>query len=315
MYNVKEVVANKPSRFTAGHRMCAGCGAPAVARMVLRAVNENDHVVVSNATGCMEVSTCIYPYTAWTDSYIHTAFESASAAESGAEAAYKSLKKQGKLPEDQNTKFIVFGGDGGTYDIGIQSLSGAMERGHDMTYVCNDNGAYMNTGIQRSSATPRFADTTTSPAGSVIPGKIQPRKDLTEIMAAHHLPYVAQTAAVANFMDLYNKAEKAINMEGAKFLNILAPCPRGWGYATEDLMKINKLAVDTCYWPMYEVENGVYHITYKPANKLPVEEFLKPQKRFRHIFKPGNEWMIEEIQKEVDLRWNELLAKEEMTNR
>ncbi len=315
MYNVKEVVANKPSRFTAGHRMCAGCGAPAVARMILRAVDENDHVVVSNATGCMEVSTCIYPYTAWTDSYIHTAFESASAAESGVEAAYKSLKKQGKLPQDQNTKFIVFGGDGGTYDIGIQSLSGAMERGHDMTYVCYDNGAYMNTGIQRSSATPRFADTTTSPAGSVIPGKMQPRKDLTEIMAAHHLPYVAQTAAITNFQDLYTKAEKAINTEGAKFLNVLAPCPRGWGYATEDLMKINKLAVDTCWWPLYEVENGVYHITYKPANKLPIEEFLKLQKRFKHLFKPGNEWMIEELQKEVDLRWNELLAKEEMTNK
>lgn len=315
MYNVKEIVANKPSRFTSGHRMCAGCGAPAVARMILRAVNENDHVVVSNATGCMEVSTCIYPYTAWTDSYIHTAFESASAAESGVEAAYKSLKKQGKLPEDENTKFIVFGGDGGTYDIGIQSLSGAMERGHDMTYICYDNGAYMNTGIQRSSATPRFADTTTSPAGSVIPGKMQPRKDLTEIMVAHHLPYVAQTAAVANFKDLYEKAEKAINIKGGKFLNVLAPCPRGWGYATEDLMKINKLAVDTCWWPLYEVENGVYHITYKPAKKLPVEEFLKPQKRFKHLFKPGNEWMIEELQKETDLRWNELLAKEEMTNK
>ena len=315
MYNVKEVVANKPSRFTSGHRMCAGCGAPAVARMVLRAVNENDHVVVSNATGCMEVSTCIYPYTAWTDSYIHTAFESASATESGVEAAYKSLKKQGKLPEDENTKFIVFGGDGGTYDIGIQSLSGAMERGHDMTYVCYDNGAYMNTGIQRSSATPRFADTTTSPAGSVIPGKMQPRKDLTEIMSAHHLPYVAQTAAVGNFKDLYEKAEKAINIKGGKFLNVLAPCPRGWGYATEDLMLINKLAVETCWWPLYEVENGVYHITYKPANKLPVEEFLKPQKRFKHLFKSGNEWMIEELQKETDLRWNELLAKEEMTNK
>ena len=315
MYNVKEVVANKPSRFTSGHRMCAGCGAPAVARMILRAANEDDHIVVSNATGCMEVSTCIYPYTAWTDSYIHTAFESASAAESGAEAAYKSLKKQGKLPEDLNVKFVVFGGDGGTYDIGIQSLSGAMERGHDMLYVCYDNGAYMNTGIQRSSATPRFADTTTSPAGSVIPGKQQPRKDLTEIMCAHHIPYVAQTAAYLNFKDLYEKAEKAFSITGGKFLNVLAPCPRGWGYNTEDLMQINKLAVETCYWPLYEVENGVYHITYKPTNKLPVEEFLKVQKRFRHLFKPGNEWMIEELQKEVDQRWNELLAKEEMTNK
>ena len=315
MYNVKEIVANRPSRFSEGHRMCAGCGAPPVARMILRAVKPEDHVVVANATGCMEVSTCIYPYTSWTDSYIHTAFECAASTESGVEAAYKSLKKQGKLPEDENTKFICFGGDGGTYDIGIQSLSGAMERGHDMTYVCYDNGAYMNTGIQRSSATPQFADTTTSPAGTVIPGKMQVRKDLTEIMVAHHLPYVAQTAAYMNFKDLYEKAEKAIYTKGAKFLNVLSPCPRGWGYPTEDLMKLNKLAVETCYWPMYEVENGVYHITYKPAKKLPVEEFLKPQKRFKHMLKPGNEWMIEKFQEEVDKRWNELLAKEEMTNK
>ena len=315
MYNVKEIVANKPSRFSAGHRMCAGCGAPPVARMILRAVKPEDHVVISNATGCMEVSTCIYPYTSWTDSYIHTAFECTAATASGAEAAYKALKKQGKIPENEDTKFICFGGDGGTYDIGIQALSGTMERGHDMTYVCYDNGAYMNTGIQRSSATPQFADTTTSPAGTVIPGKMQVRKDLTEIMASHHLPYVAQTAAYLNFKDLYEKAEKAIYTKGAKFLNVLAPCPRGWGYPTEDLMKLNKLAVDTCYWPLYEVEDGVYHITYKPAKKLPVEEFLKPQKRFKHMFKPGNEWMIEKFQEEVDKRWNELLAKEEMTNK
>ena len=315
MYNVKEIVANKPSRFSAGHRMCAGCGAPPVARMILRAVKPEDHVVISNATGCMEVSTCIYPYTSWTDSYIHTAFECTAATASGAEAAYKVLKKQGKIPENEDTKFICFGGDGGTYDIGIQALSGAMERGHDMTYVCYDNGAYMNTGIQRSSATPQFADTTTSPAGTVIPGKMQVRKDLTEIMASHHLPYVAQTAAYLNFKDLYEKAEKAIYTKGAKFLNVLAPCPRGWGYPTEDLMKLNKLAVDTCYWPLYEVKDGVYHITYKPAKKLPVEEFLKPQKRFKHMFKPGNEWMIEKFQEEVDKRWEELLAKEEMTNK
>ena len=315
MYNIKEVVANRRSRFTAGHRMCAGCGAPPIARMVLRAVKPEDKVVVSNATGCMEVSSFIYPYTAWTDSYIHTAFESASAAESGVEAAYKSLKRQGKIPQDQTTKFIIFGGDGGTYDIGIQSLSGAMERGHDLTYVCYDNGAYMNTGIQRSSATPRFADTTTSPAGSVIPGKMQQRKDLTEILVAHHIPYVAQTAAYMNFKDLYEKAEKAIYTEGASFLNVLSPCPRGWAYPTEDLMEINKLAVETCYWPLYEVENGVYHITYKPAKKLPIEEFLRPQKRFKHMFKEGNEWMIEEFQKAVNKQWEDLLLKEEMTNK
>ena len=314
-YNVKEIVAEKPSRFTSGHRMCAGCGAPVVTRMILRALKKEDHAVIANATGCMEVSSFIYPYTSWTDSFIHTAFECAAATCSGAEAAYKSLKKQGKLPENENTKFIAFGGDGGTYDIGIQSLSGAMERGHDMTYVCYDNGAYMNTGIQRSSATPRFADTTTSPAGSVIPGKMQSRKDLTEIMEAHHLPYVAQTAAYLNLKDLYEKSEKAIYTEGPTFLNVLAPCPRGWGYPTEDLMTINKLAVETCYWPLYEIENGKYKITYKPVKKLPIEEFLKPQKRFKHMFKPGNEWMIEEFQKEVDKRWEALLKLEEMSNK
>lgn len=314
-YNMKEIVAEKTSRFTSGHRMCAGCGAPPVARMILRALKSEDHAVISNATGCMEVSSFIYPYTSWTDSYIHTAFECAAATLSGAEAAYKAMKKQGKLPEDEHTKFIAFGGDGGTYDIGIQSLSGAMERGHDMTYVCYDNGAYMNTGIQRSSATPRFADTTTSPAGTVIPGKMQSRKDLTEIMEAHHLPYVAQTIAYMNFKDLYEKAEKAIYTEGPTFLNVLSPCPRGWGYPTDMLMEINKLAVETCYWPLYEVENGKYRITYKPAKKLPIEEFLKPQKRFKHMFKPGNEWMIEEFQKEVDRRWEALLKLEEMSNK
>ena len=314
-YNHKEVAANKPSRLTSGHRMCAGCGAPAVARMILKALKPEDHAVIANATGCMEVSTFIYPYTAWTDSYIHTAFECTAATLSGVEAAYKSMKATNKLPQDVTTKFIAFGGDGGTYDIGLQSLSGAMERGHDMVYVCYDNGAYMNTGIQRSSATPKYADTTTTPAGSKIPGKMQPRKDLAKIMAGHNLPYIAQTAAIGNFKDLYEKAEKAIYTEGPCFMNVLAPCPRGWGYDTADLMQINKLVVDTCYWPLYEVIDGVYKISYKPAKKLPVEDFLKPQKRFRHMFKPGNEWMIEDFQKEVDKRWQELLDLEEMTNK
>lgn len=314
-YNLKEVIANKPSRFTSGHRMCAGCGAPPIARMVMRALKEGDHAVVAGATGCMEVSTFIYPYTAWTDSFVHTAFENAASTLSGVEACYKAMKKQNKLSKDVDTKFIAFGGDGGTYDIGIQALSGAMERGHDMVYVCYDNGAYMNTGIQRSSATPRFADTTTSPAGSVIPGKMQSRKDLAKIMVAHHLPYVGQTIALNNFKDLYEKAEKAIYTEGPCFLNVLSPCPRGWGYPTDMLMQINKLAVETCYWPLYEVIDGRYVINYKPKNKLPIEEFLRPQKRFKHMFNPGNEWMIKEFQKEVDDRWNELLDLEEMTNK
>jgi len=303
-YNLKEV-AKKPERFTGGHRMCAGCGAPVVIRQILRALKPEDHAVIGAATGCLEVSTFLYPYSAWKDSFIHNAFENAGATISGAEAAYVALKKKGKIKGE--TKFIAFGGDGGTYDIGIQSLSGAMERGHDMVYVCYDNGAYMNTGIQRSSATPKYADTTTSPAGKVIPGKQQWRKDLTEVMANHHLPYVCQTAAVGNMKDLYEKAEKAIYTKGPAFMNVLAPCPRGWQYNTPDLMEINKLAVETCFWPLYEVIDGKYIINYKPKNKLPVKDFLKLQGRFKHLFKAGNEHMLEEIQAEVDRRWENLL--------
>lgn len=314
-YNLKEVV-QKEARLVSGHRMCAGCGAPPAVRSVLRALKEEDNAVVACATGCLEVSTCIYPYTSWNRvSFIHTAFECAAATLAGAETAYKALKKSGKLSPDKTTKFIAFGGDGGTLDIGFQSLSGAMERGHDITYVCYDNGAYMNTGTQRSSATPHFADTTTSPAGKVIPGKTQQRKDLTEIMIKHNVPYVAQTALFGNLKDIYEKSEKAIYTEGPTYMSVFSPCPRGWGYPTEELMEIEKLAVNTCFWPLYEVENGKYKITYKPAKKLPVEEFLKKQKRFKHMFQPGNEWMIEELQQEIDKKWNYLLMMEEITNK
>ncbi len=303
-YNLKQA-ARKPERFTGGHRMCAGCGAPVVVRQILRALKPDDHAVIGAATGCLEVCTFLYPYTAWRDSFIHNAFENSASTIAGAEAAYVSLKKQGKI--DHETKFIAFGGDGGTYDIGLQALSGAMERGHDMVYVCYDNGAYMNTGIQRSSATPRFADTTTSPAGKKIPGKQQSRKDLTEVMANHHIPYTAQSAAIGNMKDLYEKSEKAIYTPGPAFLNVLAPCPRGWRYNTPDLMDINKLAVDTCLWPLYEVENGKYKINYKPRKKLPVEDFLKPQGRFKHLFTDNNRHLIDELQQEVDSRWERLL--------
>lgn len=303
-YNLKEV-AKKPERLTGGHRLCAGCGAPVVVRQILRALKPEDHAVIGSATGCLEVSTFLYPYTAWKDSFIHNAFENSAASVSGAEAAYVAMKKKGKIKGE--TKFIAFGGDGGTYDIGLQSLSGAMERGHDMLYVCYDNGAYMNTGIQRSSATPKYADTTTSPAGKVIPGKLQWRKDLTGIMASHNLPYVCQTAAIGNMKDLYEKSEKALYTKGAAFMNVLAPCPRGWIYNTPDLMDLNKLAVETCFWPLYEIIDGKYIVNYKPKNKLPVVDFLKKQGRFKHLFKAGNEYMIEEIQAEVDKRWNELL--------
>jgi len=306
MYNFKDNMS-KPERLSGGHRMCAGCGAPVAVRGILRAMKPEDQAVIGCATGCLEVSTFMYPYTAWKDPFIHNAFENASATVSGAEAAYKAMKRKGKV--DKEVKFITFGGDGSSYDIGFQSLSGAMERGHDMVYVCYDNNAYMNTGIQRSSATPKYADTTTTPVGSDSNGKQQYRKDLTEIMVSHHIPYVAQTTFLTNMKDLHEKAEKAIYMQGPAFLNVLAPCPRGWRYEASRLMEVTKLAVDTCVWPMFEVINGVWHLSYEPKVKKPVEDYLKVQGRFKHLFLPENRHLIDELQVEVDKNWEELKKK------
>ena len=305
-YNLKENVM-KEDRLSGGHRMCAGCGSPIAVRTVLRAMDPKDRAVICSATSCLEVSTFIYPHTAWKDSFIHNAFENAAATISGVETAYRAMKKKGKI--DENWKFIAFGGDGGTYDIGFQSLSGAMERGHDMVYVCYDNEAYMNTGIQRSSSTPSFADTTTSPVGTVIPGKQQQKKDITKIMVDHNIPYVAQTTFIGDFKDIGQKAHKAIYTPGPAFLNIMAPCPRGWRYPGEKMMEITKAAVETCVWPLYEVIEGQYFLNYIPKNKRPVEEYLRMQGRFSHMFKPGCEWMIEEVQKQVDHNWENLLKR------
>lgn len=294
----------KKNRLAPGHRLCAGCGAGVAVNGVLRALDEGDKAVVSNATSCLEVSTFIYPYTAYEDSYIHSAFENAAAMTGGVETAYRVLKKKGKVKD--NYKFICFGGDGGTYDIGFQSLSGAMERGHDMVYVCYDNEAYMNTGIQRSSATPRFADATTTPVGVHSYGKVQNKKNLTEIIAAHNVPYAAQTTFIGDFRDLHTKAHKAIYTEGPCFLNILSPCPRGWRYDAAELAEICRLAVETCVWPLYEVENGSWRLNYEPARKLPVEDFLEKQGRFRHMFEKDNRWMIDAAQAYVDEQWEKL---------
>jgi len=289
-------------RFSHGHRMCSGCGAPIVVKQVLMATDYP--IIASNATGCLEVSSCIQQFTAWKIPWMHSAFENSAATASGIEAMYRSLVKQGKM-EDKNVKFIAFGGDGGTYDIGFQALSGAMERGHDMMYICYDNGAYMNTGIQRSSATPFGANTTTCPAGDVIPGKLQQRKDLTRIMAAHGIPYVAQ-ASPANWMDLMKKVQKAFEIKGPKFMNIIAPCNRGWRSRTDDAITLSKLAFETCYWPLFEIENGVTKITAKPKEKKPLVDFLKPQGRFKHMFAPENEWMLKQAQEHVDAQWERL---------
>ena len=296
-------LAKRPERLAPGHRLCAGCGASIAVRQILGAVDEP--VVVGNATGCLEVATSIYPFTSWRVPWIHNAFENAASTISGVEAAYRSLVRQGKIPE-QNVKFLAYGGDGGTYDIGLQALSGAVERGHQFLYVCYDNGAYMNTGIQRSSATPHGAHTTTSPAGKVIPGKQQYRKDLTAIMAAHGIPYVAQ-AAPSQWRDLMKKTRKAVDCGGPAFMNVLSSCNRGWRHGTDETIEITQLAVDTCYWPLFEVEDGEWRLTYKPKEKPPVEEWLKRQGRFRHLFRPQNRHIIDELQAEVDLRWERLL--------
>jgi pyruvate ferredoxin oxidoreductase beta subunit len=268
-------------------------------RQVLMGAGDAE-VVVASATGCLEVSTTAYPYTSWETPFIHNAFENAAATISGVEAAYKGLKAAGKIPQDKEIKFVAFGGDGGTYDIGFQSLSGALERGHDFVYVCYDNGAYMNTGIQRSSATPHGAWATTSEVGTVIPGKQQRRKDLTSIVAAHHIPYAAQ-ASVGDWRDLVNKAAKAFNTPGPAFLNVLAPCPRGWRYDSGLTIELSRLAFKTKFWPLFEIEDGVWNMKeVKEKDLLPVTEFLKLQGRFKHLFKPENAALLEQIQQEVD---------------
>jgi len=298
-------LSKKEDRLTSGHRLCAGCAAPIIVRQVLTAIDEP--VVVANATGCLEVSTTIYPYTAWNVPWIHTAFETAASTISGVEAMYRSLVKQGKM-EDRGLKFVAFGGDGGTYDIGIQALSGMMERGHKALYVCYNNEAYMNTGIQRSGATPLGAWTTTTPVGSVVPGKPGHRKDLTAIAAAHDIPYAAQ-ASPHNWRDLMKKVRKAVAANGASFINVLSSCNRGWRHETDQALEVTQLAVETCYWPLYEVEDGQWKLTHRPKEKLPIEEFLKPQGRFRHLFSEQNKHIIEELQAEVDRKWRQLLQR------
>jgi pyruvate ferredoxin oxidoreductase beta subunit len=308
MANIKEL-SKLPERLGPGHRLCAGCGASIVVRQVLMGAGNSD-IVAGCATGCLEVATTIYPYTAWNIPFIHNAFENSAATISGVETAYKALKKQGKIKKD--IKFVAFGGDGGTYDIGLQSLSGALERGHNFVYVCYDNGAYMNTGIQRSGATPTGASTTTAPAGKASSGKPQIRKDLTAIVAAHRIPYVAQ-CSISNWNDLVTKSQKAFATEGPAFLNVLALCHRGWRYPQENGVAIAKIAVDTCFWPLYEIENGKkYKINYKPKEKKPITDWLKSQGRFKHLFKPGNEDIIKSIQEDIDAEWEYLIKRSEL---
>jgi len=310
-------------KLAAGHRTCAGCPVPLIVRTVLGATD--NPIVATVATGCLEVATTIYPETSWKIPIIHSAFENAAATISGIEVAHwvllkkkeKQAKVEGveKLEKDlgyqlkDNIKFIAFGGDGGTYDIGLQSLSGALERGHDFLYICYNNEGYMNTGGQRSGSTSRGASTSTTPAGKVTDGKMQFKKNLTEICVAHDIPYCAQ-ASPFDLVDLKNKVKKALKIKGPKFINVLSPCPTVWKFPTSNLMEVLKTAVDTKFWPIYEVENGKYTINYTPQDILPVEDFLKTQKRFAHLFKSSSgQRVIEEIQRRIDLEWEKLKDK------
>jgi pyruvate ferredoxin oxidoreductase beta subunit len=260
--------------FDSGHRACGGCGAALATRLILKGCGKD--TIVASATGCLEVFSSPYPETAWKVPWIHSLFENNSAVASGIVA---SLKKQGR-----REKVVAIGGDGATLDIGMLCLSGAFERGHDFTYICYDNEAYMNTGIQRSGATPYDASTTTSPAGRCSVGNSRPKKDLPQILVAHGAPYVA-TASIAYPADVVKKVEKAVNTPGACYVQIHAPCCTGWGFEGEKTIEIGKLAIETGLWVNYEMENGSLARVKKVVRK-PVENYLKEQKRFRHLFKP-----------------------------
>jgi pyruvate ferredoxin oxidoreductase beta subunit len=256
-----------------GHRGCAGCGAALGVRLALKALGKN--TVAVNATGCLEVMTTPYPETAWEIPWIHVAFENASAVASGVE---KSLKMQGK----GDANIVVFGGDGGTADIGLQSLSGAMERGHNITYICYDNEAYMNTGVQRSGSTPYGATTTTSPKGKNSFGEDKVKKNIPMIMAAQGVPYVA-TASIAYPEDFMKKVKKAAEIDGPSYIHLNQPCTTGWGYPAEKTIELGRLGVETGFWILYEIEDGDFKITYRPSQRKPVREYLEAQKRFKHL--------------------------------
>jgi len=311
--NLKDL-AQQPEKITSGHRLCAGCAEPIIAKLVLASIK--DPVVVINATGCLEVATTIYPYTAWKIPWMHNAFENAPATVSGIIEAYNVIlrKKPSARPKwarnlPRNIKFAVFSGDGGSYDIGLQSLSGALERGHKFLYVCYDNEAYMNTGNQRSGATPLGSSTTTSPAGKVKQGKEEWRKDLTAIVEGHHINYVAQ-ASIFHWADLSKKVQRAMEVNGPSFINVMSPCQRSWGFDPSQTVQIAKLAVETNFWPLYEINNGKFTLNYEPRKRTPIIEWIKSQKRFKHLLKPENKKIIERIQEYIDKQFETLRKRQ-----
>jgi pyruvate ferredoxin oxidoreductase beta subunit len=281
----------------AGHRACSGCGEVLAVRYVCKALGRN--TIISNATGCMEIISSPLPESAWEVPWIHTLFENASAVASGIESGLKALKR--KHGYTKEVKVVAMGGDGGTADIGLQSLSGAMERGHDFIYVCYDNEAYMNTGIQRSSETPFGASTTTAPFGKKSMGQHTQKKNMPAIAAAHDIPYVATSCSSYPF-DIMAKIEKAKKIKGPSYIHILSVCPTGWRCPSNSTIKMGRLAVETGIFPLYEIENGEYKLNIDYPKLRPVEDYLKAQGRFRHLTKEHTD----EIQAKVDEEYNKL---------
>ncbi len=297
-------LVDKKEYFSPGHRACQGCAEALAVRLVAKALGNN--VIVASATGCMEIISSPLPFTNWRVPWLHVAFENAAAVLSGAESGLKALVRKGKR-KDKKTVFLGMGGDGATTDIGFQALSGAFERGHDFLYVCYDNEAYMNTGIQRSSSTPFGASTTTSPAGKKVPGQVTWKKNMAEIAVAHKVPYVA-TACSSYPFDLMEKIKKAARTPGPAYVHILSVCPTGWRLPPNKAIWIGRLAVETGVFPLYEVVSGKYTMTHEVEELRPVEEYLKPQGRFRHLTPD----LIEIIQKRVKKEYEELKAKSGM---
>jgi pyruvate ferredoxin oxidoreductase beta subunit len=288
-------------KFAPGHRACVGCGEALAVRLACKALDQN--IIVVNATGCMEIVASQLPYSSWRVPWIHTLFENTAAVASGIEAGLKARMRKNTM-EKRDIKVVAIAGDGATLDIGLQALSGAMERGHNFLYLAFDNEAYMNTGIQRSSATPYGATTTTSPAGRVSIGQFSWKKDMPAIAAAHNIPYVA-TANPSYPFDLIEKVKKGLAVKGPAYIQILSVCPTGWRCSTEQTVKIGRLAAETGAFPLYEVENGKYKISYKTDKLRPIKDYMKLQRRFRHL----SEDTIAEIQKRTEQEYRILLEK------
>ncbi len=286
-----------PETLASGHRACQGCGEVLALRLILKALGR-DFMAVS-ATGCMEVCTTPFPQSAWEVPWLHIAFENAAAVASGVDAGNNILRRKGKLP-DKRIPVIAIGGDGATADIGIQALSGALERYHEnLIYVCLDNEAYMNTGIQRSSATPFGASTTTSPAGKFSQGQNTWKKNMPAIAAAHNIPYVA-TASPAFHLDMMNKIRRAAAIPGPAYIHVYAPCPTGWRMKPELAVESSRLAVNSRVFPLYEIIDGQYIVNKKVDNPIPVADYLKAQGRFRHLTENDIAQITERVNREYE---------------